>query len=86
MGEQVSHRLCDMFMALLTLYHLAVLRHQGGWGVWGGGGDGERKKTKDREAETKRGRTITNKRGARRRDERCSYEEDPEDQQLDPTS
>lgn len=29
--EQVSHRLCDMFMRRLTLRHLAVLPHQGCW-------------------------------------------------------
>lgn len=34
--EQVSHRLCDMFKALLALRHLAVLRH---WGQNGGRGD-----------------------------------------------
>ncbi|TNN85606.1 hypothetical protein EYF80_004239 [Liparis tanakae] len=28
--EQIGHRLCDVLMALLTLRHLAVLRHQGG--------------------------------------------------------
>lgn len=60
-GKQVGHRLCDVLMALLALYHLAVLRHQGGCGGMG------IEREKPHKIVTERSKKITDRRGVGRR-------------------